>query len=617
MSETAPGRGRILIVEDEGIIAQHISDRLEKNGYEVAGVAESSEEALARTAELRPDLILMDIHIKGALDGIETAAAIHRTFDVPVIYLTAHSDRQIVDRAKISGAFAFLTKPIHHTNLATSIEMALHKHRADAEVRRHRAWLDAVMGAMGDGVAAVDGRGTVQYLNAPAEKLTGWSNGEARGRNLAEILPLVDPSTGAAVAEALSPPAAARPFPRGVNAVKRTGETFAVEGEIAPSRHAGIVVGAIVTFRDNTTRRLEEREARQQFKMQAIGRLASGVAHDFNNLLFVILGYTEDLLRTAPPGDRNIPALEQIAKAGHSAAAITGQWLRFSRKEAAELREVNLNDVIGGAADLCRRLAGPAVRVNLRLDPVLHLIRADPAQIEQILMNLMANARDAMPQGGAVTIETANAGGSVALRLADTGVGMTAETAEHLFEPFFTTKGPGQGTGLGLSIVHGIVTDLGGSIGVASRPGEGACFTISIPRACHAAPVEEKAPAAAQSIPATVLLIEQLPHVRRILRDYLTPEGCHVLEAASHEEAVRVAELHDGRVDLVVAGVRQSGGLEGVRTLTAHWKRMDVICIPGFSADMIGKQEGVERARFLPQPFAQKDLLSLVRALLK
>jgi len=279
---------------------------------------------------------------------------------------------------------------------------------------------------------------------------------------------------------------------------------------------------------------------------------------------------------------------------------------------------VNLNDVIGDTTHLCRRLAGPAVRVNVRLDPALHTVRADPAQFEQILMNLIANARDAMPQGGAVTIETANNGSSVALSVADNGVGMSPETVDHLFEPFFTTKKVGQGTGLGLSIVHGIVTDLGGAIRVDSAPGEGARFTISIPRAGHAAPVEEKPPADAQSVSsATVPVIEHLPQVRRILRDYLAPGGCHILEAENQEDAVRVAQRYGGRVDLVVAGVRRPGGLEGVRTLTAQWKGMDVICIPGYPEEMIQDHDAGPRARFLPQPYAPTDLLNMVRALLR
>src|SRR5580700_856067 len=178
--EEANAAARILIVEDEGIIAENIASRLLKNGYRAAGIAESSEEALASIPDSKPDLVLMDIHIKGALDGIETTRKLRELFDIPVIYLTAHSDSQTVDRAKTTGGFGFLTKPIDHRTLATTIEMATHKHRADREVRDQRAWMATVLGAMADGMIVIDRERKIQFLNGSAEALTGWLNADAR-----------------------------------------------------------------------------------------------------------------------------------------------------------------------------------------------------------------------------------------------------------------------------------------------------------------------------------------------------------------------------------------------------------------------------------------------------
>jgi hypothetical protein len=553
-AENEHGTARILIVEDEGIIAGHIAARLLKTGYSVAGIAESSEEALATVREVSPDLILMDIRIKGSMDGIQTAAKLRETSDIPIIYLTAHTDQSTVDRAKMTEAFGFLTKPVHPTSLATSIEMAIHKHRADRAARAQRAWMETVLGAMADAMVLVDADRKIQYMNGPAETLTGWKIDESRDRELAMILPLRELATELEANRFLVPPDAPQPpsqIPRGIVASKRSGQWFPVEGEVAPSVSAGKVLGAVITFRDATARRTEENEVRHQYKMQAVGCLAAGIAHDFNNLLLTILGYTDELMgrslssrsaqaeesvvrvgersaqaeesvvrvgersaqaeesvvrvgersaqaeRSVVRGlereDADTHALEEIRKAGNQAASLTQQLLKFSRREPVLKMDISLNNVIRDTEELVRRLGGPSVRWQFLLDDNLNDIRADQGQLKQVVMNLAANARDAMPGGGRVTIETTNVDAPqglspaiiwkafVALSVADTGEGMSPEMAEHLFEPFFTTKQPGSGTGLGLSIVHSIVTDLGGTIHVDSEKGRGTTFTVYLP----------------------------------------------------------------------------------------------------------------------------------------
>lgn len=488
---------RILIVEDEGIVAGHIASRLLKTGYSVAGIAESSEEALATVRELSPDLILMDIRIKGSMDGIQTAAKVRETSDIPIIYLTAHTDQSTVDRAKMTEAFGFLTKPIHQTSLATSIEMAIHKHRADRAARNQRAWMETVLGTMADAMVVIDSNHKIQYMNGPAEQVTGWKNEEARDRELSMVLPVRELVTELDANRHLFPPESPQPpgqIPRGLVAGRRSGQWFPIEGEIAPSVAGTKVVGAVVTFRDATSRQAEENEIRHQYKMQAVGRLAAGIAHDFNNLLMSILGYTEDLLsRSLAFNDSDVLALNEIRKAGDQAASLTRQLLKFSRKEPVLKRNINLNEVIRETEELVRRLGGPALRWQFLLDPDLADVRADQNQLRQVVMNLAQNARDAMPGGGKIIIETNNVdapqGASaaiiwkafVALSVTDTGAGMSPELADQLFEPFFTTKAPGSGTGLGLSILHSIVTDLGGTIHVDSEPGRGTTFTVYLP----------------------------------------------------------------------------------------------------------------------------------------
>jgi PAS domain S-box-containing protein len=627
---------RILIVEDEGIIAAHIASLLSKTGYEVAGIAESSEEALAKIPELNPALVLMDIRIKGSMDGIETTAKLREHLDIPVVYLTAHTDQQTIDRAKVTGAFGFLAKPIHRGSLATTIEMAIHKHRADRAERDQRAWMSTVLGTMADAMAVIDRDGKVQFLNGPAEELTGWGNEEARNRDIAVVLPLRKSASGSSANEVLYPPSSPRPpghLPPGLVACRRSGKRFPIEGEIASSVDGGRVVGAVVTFRDATARQARENEMRQEHKMQAVGRLAAGVAHDFNNLLFIILGYTDEMLRTSAFSEPNLRALLEIRKAGENATSITQRLLKFSRREPVERQDVNLNEVIRDMEELFRRQADSSIRWRFLLGQDLGAVRADAGQLKQVLMNLVGNARDAMPGGGRVTVETANVNmpraGSltnereafVALSVTDTGIGMSAETAEHLFEPFFTTKEPGSGTGLGLSIIHSIITDLGGTIHVDSRPGSGAAFTVYFPRAGADMEVHlaEDPVSAGIAEPATVLLVEDQESVRRLLRDYLFNSGYVVLEATNGEEAIRISGEHDGAIDLLITDVMmpRASGFEVARALAECRAGMKVMFISGYAEELENGLESLPAgARFLPKPFARTDLLKNVSDLL-
>jgi two-component system, cell cycle sensor histidine kinase and response regulator CckA len=633
---SASATARILIVEDEGIIAAHIASLLSKTGYEVAGIVESSEEALAKIPELDPALVLMDIRIKGSMDGIETTAKLRERLDVPVVYLTAHTDQQTIDRAKMTGAFGFLAKPIHRGSLATTIEMAIHKHRADRAVREQRAWMSTVLGTMADAMAVIDRDGKVQFLNSPAEELTGWGNEEARNRDIAVVLPVRQSASGSSANEVLCPPSSPQPpghLPPGLFACRRSGKRFPIEGEIAPSVDNGRVVGAVVTFRDATSRQARENEIRQQHKMQAVGRLAAGVAHDFNNLLFIIMGYTEEMLRTSALNDPDLKALIEIRKAGENATSITQRLLKFSRREPLEKQDVNLNEVIRDMEELFRRQAGSSIRWGLLLEQGLGAVRADAGQLKQVLMNMVGNACDAMPGGGKVTVETANVemprAGSpayereafVALSVTDTGTGMSAETAEHMFEPFFTTKEPGRGTGLGLSIIHSIITDLGGTIHVDSEPGNGATFTVYLPRAAGARemPVTEDAVSAEFSEPATVLLVEDQEAVRRLLRDYLVNTGCSVLEATNGEEAIRISGEYDGAIDLLITDVMmpRASGFAVARRLAERRAGMKIMFISGYAEELENGLESLPAgARFLPKPFARTDLLKNVNDLL-
>jgi two-component system cell cycle sensor histidine kinase/response regulator CckA len=386
---------------------------------------------------------------------------------------------------------------------------------------------------------------------------------------------------------------------------------------------------------DRERGRLEE-QLRQAQKMEAIGRLAGGVAHDFNNLLTAINGYSEVLLADMPPDDRLRPYVEEIVKAGERATRLTQQLLVFSRKHRVEPEVLDLNAVIADTAGMLRRLIGEDIVLLTRLDPTIGRVRADSGQLQQVLMNLAVNARDAMPDGGRLTIETANVdldvpaprtfgdvppGAYVMLAVSDTGCGMDAETQAHIFEPFFTTKEATKGTGLGLSTVYGIVQQSGGHIWVYSEPERGSVFKVYLPRVA-----EPSAPRAAPPAPATatggsetVLLVEDDEQVRALMVSALHGCGYEVLEASDGIQALLVVGQHTGPIDLLVTDLVLPG-MSG-RDVATHVTRLRpdvaVLYVSGY-ADHAAVLHGHLEAKsaLLQKPFTPLALARKVRAAL-
>jgi two-component system cell cycle sensor histidine kinase/response regulator CckA len=424
--------------------------------------------------------------------------------------------------------------------------------------------------------------------------------------------------------------------------VRRDGERLALEVSAVPIEYGG-ANGALVFAVDLSERRRAEAERakleaqfRQAQKMEAIGRLAGGVAHDFNNLLSVILGYA-DLAAARAAGDERLRGeLAEIRRAGESAAALTRQLLAFSRQQVLRPVVLDVNEVVRGLEPMLARLLGEDVDLQLRLAPELGRVEADPHQIEQVVMNLAVNARDAMPGGGQLTIETADVeldeayaashvgvatGPHVVLAVRDDGVGMDAETRERLFEPFFTTKEAGKGTGLGLATVYGIVRQSGGNVWVYSEPGMGTIFRVYLPRAAEGA-----APAAASSGAApprggdeTVLLVEDREPLRQLLARTLAGAGYTVLAATNGNDALRVCDEHAGAVHLVLTDVvmPEMGGLELVARLRDRHPGLRVLFMSGYSEEAVARHEGIDPARnFLGKPFSVAELQRRVRDLL-
>ena len=475
----------------------------------------------------------------------------------------------------------------------------------------------------------------IVYASPGFERLTGYAAAEALGRNCRFLQgPDTDREVAARVREAVR---AGEPCVVELLNYRKDGSPFWNELSISPVRdEAGRLTHFVGVQADVTARRRLEEQYRQAQKMEAVGQLAGGVAHDFNNLLTIINGYSDLLLQDLPPGDPSRDLLGEIHRAGERSAGLTRQLLAFSRRQVLAPKILDLNAVVADTERMLRRVIGEDVRLAFSAGPGLGAVRADPGQLEQVLMNLAVNARDAMPTGGRLTIETRNVdlddgyarahpgarpGPHVLLAVTDTGVGMPPEVKARIFEPFFTTKGPGHGTGLGLATVYGIVQQSGGHVEVYSEVGVGTAFKVYLPRADGAAggAKSRSGTVAPPRGTETVLLVEDDPGVRALTRHVLAGCGYTVLEAADAEEAGRVAAGWDKPIHLLVTDVVMpgAGGRALAGRLVADRPGLKVLYVSGYTDDAVVRH-GVlhEAVNFLQKPFSPAALARQVRDVL-
>jgi PAS domain S-box-containing protein len=637
---------RVLVVDDTFEHAELVLEFIRVSGgwpgaaFRIAGSYEEAEKVLAAEPF---DLAFFDYWL-GSRDGLtllrETRA---RGIDMPVIVLTSHGAEDVAVEAMKAGAADYLSKvnlSVESIERAMRYALALHaeerqRRQAEIAVRASEERFRALVENSHDMLMLVDGEGRYLYVTPTADRLLGYPAGAMVGRSIYEFTHPDDIDLVAArFVEALQSPG--RPLMAELRFRHADGSWRIMEG-IAVNRLDDPTVRAIVVnARDLTDRRRLEEQLRQSQKMEAVGQLAGGVAHDFNNLLTAILGYCNLCLEEMPEDTSIRPDLEEIRSAGERAAALTRQLLAFSRRQMLQPQIVDPNDLIQQTEKLLRRLISEDVELVTSLADDLTTVRVDPASMEQVLINLVVNARDAMPSGGRVTIETANVeldaayamshatvvpGRYVMIAVSDTGHGMDAATRARVFEPFFTTKEQGRGSGLGLATTYGIVKQSGGYIWVYSEPGHGTVFKIYLPPADGRMRRRLADATGTDDVRRgweTVLLVEDEDAVRVLAREVLRRHGYTVLEARHGLDALRVAERHPDAIHLMITDVvmPHMSGRDLAERLGAARQEMKVLFMSGYTDHAAVHRDLTPGSAFLQKPFTPDIFARKVRTVL-
>jgi PAS domain S-box-containing protein len=591
----------------------------------VSGLFPSGDELLARYEELRPSLVLMDIHIKGSRDGVETASLLHERWQVPVILLTAYADEETIARAKLTQPFGYILKPFEERELKTAIEIALYRASMEQKLRQSEARYRRLFQEGLSGNFLTDREGRIVEANAAFRHIFGIG-ADAPLPELPSLFPDraawqsfragLSASRSLELAEFLLRSPGGKDILVFANValfLDERGEESGIQGELSD-----------LTER----RRLEERLGQAQ-RMEAVGKLAGGIAHDFNNILTAIIGYANLLEDSARNGEAIKDDIEGITKAAAKATSLTRQLLAFSRQQKVSPRTLETNDIVKDMEKMLRRILGEEIALSLSLDAGTPAVFADPSQVEQVLVNLVVNAKDAMPEGGRIQIltrlerirvprnvgmDTLPAGDYAVIIVRDTGTGIKPEILNRIFEPFFTTKPKDKGTGLGLSMVYGIAKQNGGGVEVSSSPGAGATFAVWVPAAPRQAEVvaeeaPERLPAAVR--PCTILFVDDDEELRKLAERLLGRLGHRVIPAANAGEAILIAEGQGRPIDLLVSDVVMPlmDGYTLARRLTVMLPGLKVLFVSGYSERAA---DGESQGRFLAKPFTEAQLADAV-----
>jgi len=643
LTQVAPSFLRVLLVgkrEEDFYLVREILQRHQKTLQAQLDHAQSPAEAKALLQDADYGLVLFE-HETGNSAAIELLAEVQSNWgSLPFVLLTEHADEKDVAEIIEAGAFDCIERSeLTGANLMRTVRcvVSLHAIQRQQELAEHNVrTLSCAVEQSADPVFVTNSAGVIEYVNHAFEMLSGYSQADVEGKPQGMLrseqqAPLLyrelwetirgDANRGIVVNR------------------KKNGEVYYADERVSPIWDTeGRITHYVANLRDFSERLRIEAQLVQSQKMDAVGRLAGGVAHDFNNLLTIITSYSELALDNVEAGSTTQGRIQEILAAARRATELTRQLLAFSRKQPQALRVAELNPTVSGIAKTLHRLIGEDIELNFVAGEGLGRVRFDPVQIEQILMNLAINSRDAMPQGGRLTIETSNAyldeayverkraiiptGRYVVLTVTDTGCGIPADHLPHIFEPFYTTKPSGQGTGLGLATVYGIVKQNHGYVWVYSEVGLGTTFKIYLPCVKETEPAVEVPDAGAENVRTcteTVLLVEDEEALRRAAAEFLRLRGYTVLEARDGADALAISRNHAAAIHLAVSDVvmpHMSGG-ELAKALEAMRPETRVLFVSGYAGKTVQDHRVAELGNnFLQKPFTLKQLAGKVRTVL-
>jgi len=487
---------RILIVEDEKIVALDIKKTLIEMGHEVPLTVSNGKDCIQSASEHCPDLVLMDIRIKGELDGIATAAILRERFDIPIVYLTAHADDETISRAKSTAPFGYLLKPYKAVELKTVVEIALSKHDMERTIKQREKWLSTSLQAVGDAVIAVNKAGEITFMNATAESVTGYAQQEVEGKKLIDVMPLINEQTRELVQSPVIRILKEKKtlnFPSQTSLVTQQSKV-PIENAAGITDDDGDLSGAVIVFKseEKDRERISEQMAMAD-RLTSLGTLVSGIAHEINNPLGVIVAnatfVAEELEKNKNIDQTSmreaIESIRDIQLASERVRKIVSDLKFFSQPQTEISKPIRVHELLEWVLRLTNNQIKHCAQLKKNFSASA-MIKGSEHRLGQVLINLIVNATQAMTstdyESNVIEVTTYNDDSNVVIEIRDTGCGMSDETMKRIFDPFFTTKPAGTGTGLGLSISRGIVHSMNGTIDVESCPGKGSTFIVHLPK---------------------------------------------------------------------------------------------------------------------------------------
>jgi len=616
-------KAQILVVEDEGIIAQDIQNTLKKLGYAVPAIAYSGKEGIEKAQEIQPDLVLMDIVLGGGIDGIEAAEQIRRRFHIPVVYLTAYADEKTLQRAKITEPFGYILKPFEEKELYITIEMALYKHEMERRLKESQQWLTTTLKSIGDAVIATDINGCVIFMNPIAESLTGWKQKEASGKHLKKIFNIINEKTGKQVDDPVT-----RVLREGIVVglanhtllISKDGTRRSIDDSGAPIKDEnGKIIGVVLVFRDVSEKRRIEQELMKADKLNSLGILAGGIAHDFNNILTAILGNIILAKEFTRPGEKIYERLIEAEKASLRAKGLAQQLLTFSSGGAPIKKTMFISELLKESALFA--LSGSNVQCEFSISNNLWAVEIDEGQINQAINNLIINAIQSMPEGGRIKLTAENVtvsegekkGRYVKISIVDQGIGIPKEHLPKIFEPYFTTKQ--KGSGLGLAIVYSIIKKHDGYIEVETELGVGTTFKVYLPASLKNVFMRKGLKEKIQTGKGKILVMDDEELVRKVIGEMLVFLGYEVEFAKEGIEAIELykkAKAQGQPFDAIIMDLTipiGMGGKETINKLLEIDPTVKAIVSSGYSTDPVMTEFTKYGFKgFIIKPFKIKEL---------